>query len=550
MPLRNAIPYRHSPAGVCDALDGTETFPGAMSLLQNLVPDPTTKNLWVPRPAAIKLSHFAGFTTPGFISCLIVVGTFVYGMIASGRTAGKDEPFCFNLVSNALVTISGVTGSNVPTSPPTSGAWSPPHMDVIGTKVTIAHAGYDGSSHFVGWIDISAPASPAYSAGNTATNALPSVPIWVAQFNQRAYYVVNPPGALPAVIATDELDPTTCTNGTYTLTFGDNVPLTAAVGLPLSNVLGGIIQSLIVFKGGENMEQITGDFASTTSPIAQNTLNIATGTLAPNSICPTPLGLAFISPEGLRVIDFNARVSDPIGSPGQEKPGVVVPFTNAVVPSRVAAGCNSKVIRITTQNGDVSGAPLQDWWYDFTRKLWSGPHTFPASLITAYQSTFIMAPAGVPGSLWQSDASPNLSSGYTENGTALSWIYETTLLPSRKDMNQCVMNDTLLYLGLAPGAGAVQATIDDENGSSLGSVIIPQANPATIWGEFTWGQAIWGGAANALAARSLTWPTPIEFDRISLTAQGMSASGVRLGDTYLRYQSLAYLAGSYAGAGA
>lgn len=522
-----------------------------MASLQNLVPDPTTKNIWVPRPAAEELTDFAGFSAPGFISAKIVVGSLFIGMIASGLNPGKDQPFAFNIVTNAFVTISGITSANTPTSPSSTGAWIPPTMALIGIKVAITHPGYDGTSHFVGWIDVSNPASLSYTAGNTATNVLPSVPVAVAQFTQRAYYICNPVNGQPAILATDVLDPTTRTNGSYTLTFGDNIPLTALAGLPLSNVLGGIIGSLIVFKGNSNMYQITGDFDSTTSPIAQNTLNVATGTNAPNSICTTPLGLAFISPDGLRIISFTAQVSDPIGEPTEKTmPGVVVPFTNAVVPSRIAAACNAKVIRISVQNGAAGGNPVQEWWYDLVRKVWSGPHTFPASLIDVYQDTFVMAPNGIPASLWQSDPEPNLLSSYTENGATLTWTWQTSPLPSRKDMNQCIMNDTTVYIGVANGVGPINAVITDENNSALGAVSLNIANAGTIWGAFLWGAAPWGGASNALAARSLEWINPIEFDRIILTLTGQSGGGVRIGDAYLRYQPLGYLAGSYTGPGA
>lgn len=540
MPLRKAVPYRHPAVGVSDALDGAQVFEGAMASLSNLVPDPTTKNLWVPRPAAMDLTTFSGFTMPGFISAQVTIGTFVYGMIASNRNPGHDEPFCFDLNGNTFIAISGVSAGNVPVSPNSSGAWTPPTMALIGVKLTVTHPGFDGITNFVGWLDITNPAAPAWSAGNTAGNALPYKPAWVAQFYQRAYYGVNPPTGQPAAIATDVLDPTTRTNATYVVTFGDNVPLTAAAGLPLSNALGGVFQALIVFKGVANMFQITGDFVDTNNPIALNALNVATGTFAPNSLCETPLGLMFISPEGMRVIDFSAKVSEPIGAAGA---GIVAPFSTSVVPSRICAACNATVIRVTTQNGTALGTPQQEWWYDLPRKVWSGPHSFPASLISVYNNTFIVSPIGVFATLFQSDPAPNSLSGYTENEVVLSWAYSTALLPPRKDMNECVMNESFVYIGFAPASAPMTAFAADENGTVLELVTLPSTGSATIWGAFNWGEAPWLGVASAMAARSLEWSAPVEFDRMSITVQGLSADGVRLGDTYLRYQPLGYIAG-------
>lgn len=97
MALRNAREFRHIPHGVCDAVDGTNAVAGSMKALTNLIPDPATAGVWVPRPGAVRLADFvtANFATPGFISSCLVIGDIAYGTIASTRNAGKDEPFCF-----------------------------------------------------------------------------------------------------------------------------------------------------------------------------------------------------------------------------------------------------------------------------------------------------------------------------------------------------------------------------------------------------------------------------------------------------------------------
>jgi len=232
--LRNTIPVKFSPVGLSDALDSSNVFAGAMQNLQNLIPDITTKNVWTCRPAAMPATDFSGFTTPGFISVIKVIGNRVYGMIASGRNAGHDEPFIYDMVAASFVTISGITLSNTPVSPTSSGAWVPPTMDLIGSKMIVTHPGYNGSGgNFFGWFDISTFASPTWNAGNTAGNALVAPPSAVKQFGQRAYYIVNDP-AQPAVPFSDVLDPTTMTLGTNVLTFGDTVPLTALGALPLN----------------------------------------------------------------------------------------------------------------------------------------------------------------------------------------------------------------------------------------------------------------------------------------------------------------------------
>jgi hypothetical protein len=540
MPVRKSKPFRWSPVGCSDSLDTTEVFPGAMAQLQNLVPDPTTKDLWVPRPASQKLYGFADFTTPGFVSSCIVVGTKVYGTIASARFSGYDEPFCYDLLASAYIGITGPAAGNVPLSPPATGSWTPPSLDIVGVYVVVCHPGFPNGTNFVGWINIANPAAPTWTAGNTSVNALPCAPTAVAQFNGRAYYLCNPSGAQPAALATDSLDPTKRTNATYVLTFDDSQPLTAAKGLPLDNQLGGIIQSLMVFKGSANVYQITGDFASTSSPIQRNALNVATGTQSPLSICTTPKGIAFISPDGLRFIDFEARLSDPVGTAGA---GVSYPFYSAVLPSRVVAACNSTTIRISVQNGSALGNPQQEWWYNLVRGVWSGPHTFPASLIQPYGRSFIMTPLGVTASLWQSDVAPIATSSYTENGVALSWTYQTAFFPDQQAMSAYNVTESYIDMALAVGGTGVSVVATDEHNQVLSSVRINPSGAVSLWGSLVWGAGLWGGAVNSYDGQPINWDKPLTFDRLQVTIQGASAANVRLGALYGRWQALGFLPG-------
>src|SRR5712671_5897708 len=93
-------PLVWSPRGCSDTLDSSTSFTGAMGSLQNLIPDPSTKDLWQCRPAAIQLTNFVGFNTPTFISCQKTVGTRIYGMVSTAANVGHDEPFCYDIPSN------------------------------------------------------------------------------------------------------------------------------------------------------------------------------------------------------------------------------------------------------------------------------------------------------------------------------------------------------------------------------------------------------------------------------------------------------------------
>lgn len=362
------------------------------------------------------------------------------------------------------------------------------------------------------------------------------MPVDVFNFNGRAYYAVNTPTSV-ALQYSDILTSQTITNATQVLTLDDTVPITALGGVPLTNpIQGGSIQSLIVFKGVTSMFQILGDAALGT--LSRNKLAVPTGTFAANSVCPTPVGLAFVSPEGLRLVDANGSITDPIGVDGQ---GVAVPFQYAVVPSRIAAACNGNTIRISVQNGYVAAAPNQEFWFDLARKNWSGPHTFAASLIAALSNTFIKTPLGVTAKLFTSDVRQSLSSGYVENGTQLTWSLATPLLPDLGQMSEMAIIEATVDLQYAAGLPSFLGIAYDQNGTLYDSVFLAPSGVATFWGGFNWGTGIWFGVPNALIARPLNWHTTLVFRRIAFGVSGQSAGDVKVGTLRLRIEALGYL---------
>jgi len=535
-PLPGA-PLRYRAVSASDSVDATEDFPGAMASLKNLIPYPASKNYWMCRPGMSELTNFASFTTPTFISALLVVGDRAYGMIASQRFPGFDEPFSYDLNGGSFTTITGVTGANTPTSPATTGAWTPPTMALVGSEIIITHPGFSGvGANFTGVINVLDPTNPTWTSRNTATNALPVVPTAVANFNGRAWYLCNPAGGQPRAYYSDSLVGGTITNASQSLTFDDNIPLTAAAGLPLNSQLGGVVQSLIVFKGVTNMYQVTGDGAI--GDLRYDALNKATGTDAPNSITPTPYGLMFVSPQGVRVIDFAANVSDPIGVGGD---GVAVPFVYSNVPSRMCAAANASVIRITTQNNNAVGSPFQEWWYDMARKVWSGPHTCPASLIERWRDTFVMAPQAQSHSLARSDVVHGTGTTFDEYGVDLTWQYQTAFLPDPGQMCEMAMVETTLNCAFDSTTPSFTVSFMDQDDAVIDSVVIAITGSPTLWGSFVWGASPWGGALTKLRKRQIPWSIPVVFQRGKLDVTGDSSTGTILGDMFMRYQMLNYL---------
>src|SRR5258707_5562883 len=144
MPIaKKQYPVRFTPRGLVDAFDATDKFPGACVSLSNLVFDQSNPEIMVSRPGVGNpVTSFAGFDSPGFVSVHITVGSVTYGMIASAKNAGKDEPFAYDNAASAFIAITGVNNANSPTSPATSGAWTPPTMASVGRFIIVTHPGF------------------------------------------------------------------------------------------------------------------------------------------------------------------------------------------------------------------------------------------------------------------------------------------------------------------------------------------------------------------------------------------------------------------------
>lgn len=149
MAIRNSAPVSWQPKGLTDSADGTNAFPGAMKSLVNVIPDNSTAMVWVPRPAATRLANFTGANAPAdptTLSALLVVGDIAYGMVPSSLSAGKDQPYAYDLANSAFLPIAGITSANVPASPPASGDWTPPIMAQVAGRIIVTHPGFPGTN--------------------------------------------------------------------------------------------------------------------------------------------------------------------------------------------------------------------------------------------------------------------------------------------------------------------------------------------------------------------------------------------------------------------
>lgn len=530
-----ARPIVFSPLGLFDTLEGTNSPRGSCYQLQNLIHDITTPRVWVCRAAAEQITTFPGFDNPTVVSLLFVIGTRVYGMIATDTNPGFDEPFSYDSVNDTFDTISGVSSGNVPATQAFTGPWTPPTADLIGVKIIVTHPGFSGSgANFFGVLDVANPAAPTWTAANTGTNALPDVPTAVANFNDRAYFAVN-----NQLWFSDALVPTTITNATNVLTCGDTSPLTALGKQSLSTTTGGIVAGLVAFKIAGGFFQVTGDIST---PGGSNLVLAGpignTGCSAPRSVVTTPAGIFFMSSDGIRLIDFSGQLQ------AQPIPAVRFPFANAQVPSRAAAAYNNSVYRISLETipNIVTGATaFADYWYDFEINQWAGPHTINYDACASLVDGFVLASNRQPGALYTSEVDVAPTDTFNEFGGDLMYLLQSSILPQENTMGVQALIEATIDIGFGSSATSpVTVTMVDATLGQLGQAVIDFPPAGAIWGSFIWGAANWGGVGFGLNVYNVDWPTVIVYKKAAVQLAGNSGYNIRLGNFWANVEDLNY----------
>jgi hypothetical protein len=209
--------------------------------------------------------------------------------------------------------------------------------------------------------------------------------------------------------------------------------------------------------------------------------------------------------------------SDPVGANGE---GVNLPFLYAVSPSRTCAAFDKNLYRVSVQNGFVDGQPFEEYWFDLTLQIWTGPHSFPAALIAPYHvsvNNFVMFAHGINAKLWSSKVQISAASTYTENGVAMSWIWQPTLLPDNEQMSANQVVESTLGLVLPASQALNILAIDEDGNTARHRRLSGSGRTGAIWNSFNWGTGVWGGSCRPLI-RSTRYrgPRPLVFKQMTV----------------------------------
>lgn len=535
MSIRNSQPVQFQPVGLSDAIDQSSAFPGSCQIMSNLVFDRENRGAVVARPGITLTTNFPTFNNPGVISVLFSVGTLIYGMIGSQRTPGFDEPFCYDTVANAFITVSGVTGANVPATQITTGDWTPPTMAAVGIFIVVTHPGFSGTNFF-GTFNVTNPAAPAWSAGNTTVNPLPTVPLWVTSFFGRAYF-----GIKNNVYFTDSLALSISnTNFAAVLTVGDQSFTTGAAGLPMSQTSGAVLQSILIFKAA-SVWQIAGDIAITTSPLSLDRVVDNVGCVSPRTIQSTPIGVLFIANDGPRVVALNGSVNYLQVRSGVT-PDIVAPFATATNPSRTV-GCYSNGIYRVCLDGPNSiwdsTYTSQDYWYDLIFQRWTGPHTFDYHVAVGVSNTFYLGANNQQGKLMNSLIAANTATVYQDLGADILCELVAGAIEGTAMTMSAVVESTIELGGAGLGTVYYISMYDDLNNNlSPATIKLYEVNP--LWGAVKWGQFKWRSAIANSQVFTIPWVNPVVFKKMILSVRVTAAANVSIKNSFFRIQQLGY----------
>ena len=512
----------------------------------------STTGDWTP-PDASQVGGRVMTTHPGFTGANnIVMGWFdMTGLVVNTLTGSTNSNTLISgMASNAALQAGVAPGMLISDSAGDIPAGT--FITQVGlTTITLSQAATGSNVGTTLTITGGTFAAPLWAAGNVNQNPLPGIPVAVENFNGRAYYAVN--ATLQFSDAGNAVQDSNNPN-VQVINFQNGLNVTALAATPFTNVLGGITQSLIAFQGISAIQQITGD--PTTSNLLSQLVITGTGTLAPNTMDNVPnIGLAFIAPDGLRFVGLNGTVTPAIGTNGD---GVSQPFINVQFPSRMTGAWANDTYRVAIKtsttpamiwgqatwgqaiwgSGDIV---TQEYWFNTKLQIWTGPHTFPSTLISANQTTsgFVVSSLSIGASLWDSDAVPTNSETYTENGQVLQCAAVTTLLPD----NQIMFMNALVQMTIGLGsteANTVTVWCSRENGTQLDStqITLPGTGPA-IWGQFNWGAANWGAGATLFSQWRVPWNHVILFKQASVGVSFQAQPGMVMGNLYMRMQRLA-----------
>lgn len=551
MALRNAKPAYYIPQGLADSIDQTNSFSGACRALNNLVADRTDPQAYTGRPGAVVQVNFntkpyavIGAGNAGQIALIKIFDGFIVGFVQAtgGAYAGKDVPFVYNLLTDVFNTWAvnpvvadcpaTVAGLPVASGEVTSGA-------LVGPTVYLTHPNFPATKF--GYITAALTSgSMTFTVATTATNALPTRPTWVSQYQDRAWFACG-----TAAVFTDTLTlPPTVSNATQTLNANEGEQILGFHALSVYQTTGGILQALLSF-GNVSVYQITGNYSAVAAnnTLVKNQVSDAVSAVSMRTVDACPNGVAFMATDGVRIINQQGLLKY-ISEKSVDD--LIQPFMNCTLLNRPAAVGNYqngiyRVSLTTTFRGQVITG---DFWYDYTRQHWNGPHSFTPNAAAGYNAKNYVSNLTFPGIIFVCELVPSATSAYLDNGNVpYNFDLITADFPLNAGMAEQAMVESTVELAQTTTTPIIVNVLAfDEQDNLLDQLSVTTSGQGPLWGGGTlWGTHLWKAASRNSKPYPLHWNRPLEFNKIYFEFQGLVVAGIGIKNQFYRFQELGYL---------
>jgi hypothetical protein len=297
---------------------------------------------------------------------------------------------------------------------------------------------------------------------------------------------------------------------------------------------------LLVFKAFD-IWQITGD-AAVSGSLSLNFLSLNVGCLSPRAICQTPIGTIFIGIDGPYVVSPLGGVGPLTKDQTKITQDIQQPFQSISNPSRAAASFSGSIYRVcldTVLNGQFVTV---DYWFDITRRRWTGPHTFNYDCACQVGNYFVVSHRNYGANLFKSQYVPASDSTYLDNGAPISVLLESSSFPKTENINEKQVIESTIELSSIGASVQYQVAALDEARSTLGSASFLISNTAGIWGAGSWGAGVvWAAANNFPKTYTVPWQAPLVFKKMALQVIAQSSSNLSIGTFFAKYQDTGYI---------
>lgn len=514
-----------------------DSFTTISNVLSSNVPiSPSTTGDWVP-PTMAMIGTKIIVTHPGF-----------NGSATSGSFTGNATSSTSLVITGASGTIqigmnlagAGVAAGTYITGF-VSGVYGGNGTYTVNQAITVSGAMTSAGGNFFGVIDLAVPTSPVWYSANTAIYGLTSVPVAVANFNNRAYYACGNTSFFSDVLA-----PLGRTSAFNSITHGDTTPITAYCGLPVATTSSGIVQALTVFKAFQ-IWQITGDIATGFPvPLQNNYLSLSLGSNSPRSVVQTPIGVIFVAVDGPYFVDPFGVVRPLTKEEKSQEQDLQIPFQNVRFPTRTAAGFIGSIYRAAVYT-TLNGSPVEyEYWFDMNRRRWTGPHTFAFDCMGPVANYFIVSDESTGAALFESPVLPSTSSVYNDNGTAITCLLTTSSMPKDGKMAQRqVVESTIELSSYGVSTNYLISGLDDQN-NILNQVTVSTVGSGSIWGTNLWGPipigsgSLWSTTTNIPHVYNIQWSAPLVFQKLNVQVQVTANTAVSIGTQFHRFEETGY----------